>query len=86
MPLALELASARCSVLTLEQVADRLDDRFHLLVSRQEGLLPARHSSLRAAIDWSYELLSPPEQALLRRLSVFAAGCGLASVEAVCTG
>ncbi len=86
MPLALELASARCSVLTLEQIADRLDDRFSLLASRQEGFLQARHSSLRAAIDWSYELLSAPEQALLRRLSVFAAGCGLASVEAVCTG
>jgi predicted ATPase/DNA-binding CsgD family transcriptional regulator len=86
MPLALELASARCNVLTLEQICARLDDRFSLLVARQAGSLEPRHSTLRAAIDWSYDLLADAEQALLRRLSVFASGCSLASVEAVCTG
>jgi predicted ATPase/DNA-binding CsgD family transcriptional regulator len=86
LPLALELASARSTVLALEQIAQRLDDRFSLLVSRQNSQVEPRHSTLRAAIDWSYDLLSPPEQALLQRLSVFAAGCSLASAEAVCVG
>jgi non-specific serine/threonine protein kinase len=86
LPLALELASARSNVLTMHQIAERLDDRFSLLVSRgREGAEP-RHNTLRAAIDWSYDLLSPAEQSLLRRISVFANGCSLASAEAVCAG
>ncbi len=64
----------------------RLDDRFALLISRQRSGLDPRHRTLRLAIDWSYELLSPPEQVMLRRLSVFAGGCSLAATEVVCAG
>lgn len=71
IPLALELAAARLSRLTLEQIADRLDDRFSLLDAGQRVAV-TRHRTLRALVDWSHELLSPPEQALLRRLAVFA--------------
>jgi non-specific serine/threonine protein kinase len=86
LPLALELASARSNVLTIQQIAERLDDQFSLLVSTQRAAPEPRHHTLRTAMDWSYELLSTPEQALLRRLSVFSGGCALATVEAVCTG
>ncbi|MEJ2264485.1 MAG: LuxR C-terminal-related transcriptional regulator [Anaerolineales bacterium] len=86
LPLALELASARCKVLTLQEIEQHLDDRFNLLVSGQRSETGSRHHSLRAAIDWSYALLSPLEQALLRRLSVFAGGCTLKAIEAVCPG
>src|SRR6185295_1992191 len=71
IPLALELAAARVRALSVEQIASRLDDRLRLLASG-ERTAPARQQTLRAAVDWSYELLSEPEQILLRRLSVFA--------------
>ena len=84
-PLAIELASARVNILSVEQIAVRLDDRFELLAP----IIPITHShhrTLRAAIDWSYDLLTRPEQTLLQRMSVFAGGCSLATVEEVCTG
>jgi predicted ATPase/DNA-binding CsgD family transcriptional regulator len=86
LPLALELASARANVLTPQQIAERLNDRCSLLVSSQRAVPCPRHHTLRAAMDWSYELLSTPEQVMLRRLSVVSGGCTLATVEAVCTG
>lgn len=86
LPLALELASARSSVLTPRQIAERLDDRFTLLISRQRGDPDPRHQTLRAAIDWSYDMLTPPEQVMLRRLSVFSNGFSLATAEAVSAG
>jgi predicted ATPase len=85
LPLALELAAARLGVLSLEEVLARLDDPFGLL--RQGRRAPAeRHQALQATMDWSYDLLDPPAQALLRRLAVFAGGWELAAAEAVCTG
>ena len=84
IPLALELASARLNVLTSQQIAARLDDRFSLLTSGQLSTVMTHHQTLRAAIDWSYELLSPEEQTLLRRLAVFDAGCTLDTAENVC--
>lgn len=86
LPLALELASARSSVLTPRQIAERLDDRFTLLISRQRSCPDSRHRTLRAAIDWSHDLLTPPEQVMLRRLSVFTNGFSLATAETVCAG
>jgi non-specific serine/threonine protein kinase len=83
IPLAQELAAARMAVLAAEQIADLLTDRFDLLTSGSRTALP-RHQTLRAALDWSYELLTEPEQALLRRLPVFAGGFTLAAAEAVC--
>jgi predicted ATPase/DNA-binding NarL/FixJ family response regulator len=71
LPLGIELAAAWVRVLTVEQIANRLADRFQLLNSA-DRTAPARHRTLRAAIDWSHDLLSPPEKILLRRLSVFA--------------
>jgi predicted ATPase/class 3 adenylate cyclase len=85
IPLAIELAAARVKALSVEQVAARLDDRFRLLTGGSRTLLP-RHQTLRAAMDWSYELLSDPERVLLRRLSVFAGGWPLEAAEAVCQG
>ena len=84
-PLAIELAAARTRVLTVEQLARRLDDRFRLLTDGSRAALP-RQQTLRAAIDWSYDLLDEPERALLRRLSVFAGGCSLEAAESVCAG
>jgi predicted ATPase/DNA-binding CsgD family transcriptional regulator len=86
LPLALELASARINVLTVQEIAHRLDNRFHLLTSAQDTGIEARHSTLRAAIDWSYALLTTEEQALLRRMAVFEAGCTLDAAESVCSG
>jgi predicted ATPase/DNA-binding CsgD family transcriptional regulator len=86
LPLALELASARLNVLTIQEIAARLDDRFALLTSGQRTGFEARHHTLRAAIDWSYALLTAEEQALLRRLAIFAAGCTLDIAEGVCSG
>jgi predicted ATPase/DNA-binding CsgD family transcriptional regulator len=86
IPLAIELASARVNVLSVEQIADRLDDRFGLLVSGQRTGVVPHHQTMRAAIDWSYDLLGPQEQTLLRRLAVFEAGCSLPMAEAVCSG
>jgi predicted ATPase/DNA-binding SARP family transcriptional activator len=84
LPLAVELAAARLRVLTPEQITARLDDRFRLLKTGNRSALP-RHQTLRAVIDWSYELLEPAEQVLLARLSVFS-GFTLEAAEAVCTG
>jgi tetratricopeptide (TPR) repeat protein len=85
MPLAIELAAARLHALSPEQVATRLDDRFRLL---GDGCRTAagRHQTLRAVIDWSWELLGSAEQVLLRRLSVFAGGATLEAAERVCAG
>jgi predicted ATPase/DNA-binding SARP family transcriptional activator len=85
IPLAIELAAARVKVLTAEQIAARLDDVFQLLTAgRRTALL--RHQTLRAAIDWSYDLLSARERVLFRRLAVFAGGWTLEAAEAVCAG
>ncbi|GAA1118428.1 BTAD domain-containing putative transcriptional regulator [Kribbella jejuensis] len=83
MPLAIELAAARLRTMSLEQLANRLDDRFRLLTGGSRTALP-RHRTLRAVVDWSWELLSDAERAVLRRLSVFAGGAGLESAEHVC--
>jgi predicted ATPase/class 3 adenylate cyclase len=85
IPLAIELAAARVKVLTAEQIAARLDDRFKLLTGGNRTALP-RQQTLRALIDWSYDLLSEQEQVLLRRLSVFTGGWTLESAEQVCAG
>jgi non-specific serine/threonine protein kinase len=85
LPLALELAAARLRVLTLEQIVQRLDDRFRLLTGGSRTALP-RQRTLQATIDWSYDLLTEAERALLRRLAVFAGGCTLGAAEAVCAG
>jgi non-specific serine/threonine protein kinase len=86
IPLALELASARVNVLTVQELAARLNDRFALLTSGQRSGLEPRHQTLRAAIDWSYALLTAEEQTLLRRLGVFASGFSLDTAEAVYSG
>ncbi|AZQ34317.1 AfsR/SARP family transcriptional regulator [Streptomyces cyaneochromogenes] len=83
LPLAIELAAARLRVLTPRQIADRLDDRFRLLTSGSRTVLP-RQQTLRAVVDWSWELLDEDERDVLRGLSVFAGGCELAAAEAVC--
>jgi non-specific serine/threonine protein kinase len=83
LPLALELAAARVSVLALDQIAARLDDALRLLAGNSP-VVPPRQQTLRAALDWSFGLLTPPEQVLFRRLAVFAGGCDLGAVEAVC--
>src|SRR5262249_46522327 len=82
IPLAIELAAARAGVLTLPQIAARLDDRFRLLTGGSRGVL-TRHQTLRTLIDWSYDLLTEAEQALLRRLSVFVGGWSLEAAEAI---
>jgi len=82
VPLAIELAAARVTVLSAEQIADRLGDRFTLLGPGSRAA-PPRQRTLRATIDWSHDLLSGPEQVLLRRLSVFA-GWSLEMAEQVC--
>ncbi|HEV2635179.1 MAG TPA: BTAD domain-containing putative transcriptional regulator [Actinocrinis sp.] len=83
LPLAIELAAARLRLLTPRQVADRLDDRFRLLTGGARTARP-RQQTLRAVVDWSWELLSGPERAVLRRASVFSGGFTLAAGEAVC--
>ncbi|MBT2445512.1 AAA family ATPase [Streptomyces sp. ISL-43] len=83
LPLAIELAAARLRLLAPRQIANRLDDRFSLLTSGSRTVLP-RQQTLRAVVDWSWDLLSEPERTVLRRLSVFAGGCDLAAAEAVC--
>ncbi|WP_327316168.1 BTAD domain-containing putative transcriptional regulator [Streptomyces sp. NBC_01235] len=85
LPLAIELAAARLRLLTPRQVADRLDDRFRLLTSGSRTVLP-RQQTLRAVVDWSWDLLDDPERTVLRELSVFAGGWDLEAAEAVCTG
>ena len=83
LPLAIELAAARAKVLSLDEIAGRLRDRFRFLVSERR-LADARHRTLREAMDWSYELLEPDERELLARLSVFPGGATLRSIAAVC--
>ncbi|MEU7022929.1 BTAD domain-containing putative transcriptional regulator [Streptomyces sp. NPDC046203] len=85
LPLAIELAAARLRLLTPRQIADRLDDRFRLLTSGARTVLP-RQQTLRAVVDWSWDLLDAPERAVLRRLAVFTGGCDLEAAEAVCAG
>jgi len=84
IPLAIELASARAGVLTAEQIAARLDDRFALLVSGHRTTHMPHHQTMRVAIDWSYDLLTAEEQVLLRRLAVFAAGFTLDTIDGIC--
>jgi len=83
IPLAIELAAARVRALTPQQVAERLDDRFALLSTGTRGSLP-RHQTLRAIVDWSWDLLDDTERAVLRRLSVFSGGATPDSAEHVC--
>ena len=82
IPLALELAAARCTVFSPSQIAARLNDRFRLLTGGSRTALE-RHQTLRALIDWSYDLLSNEEQMLLRHLSVFAGGWTFEAAEAI---
>ena len=83
MPLAIELAAVWLRTLTPAQLAERLDDRFALLTGGSRTALP-RHRTLRAVVDWSWDLLAPAEQVLARRLAVFPAGATLAMAEQVC--
>jgi predicted ATPase/DNA-binding winged helix-turn-helix (wHTH) protein len=82
IPLAIEFAAARAATLGLEQVLSRLDDRFALLAGGRRTALP-RHQTLRATLDWSYQLLLEPERTMLRRLAVFAAGFTLEAADAI---
>jgi predicted ATPase/DNA-binding winged helix-turn-helix (wHTH) protein len=83
LPLAIELAAARVKVLSPTAMRTRLSSRLQLLTGGARDM-PQRHQTLRAAMDWSYDLLSPTEQKLFRRLSVFVGGCTLEGAEAVC--
>ena len=85
VPLAIELAAARVLAMNPGELARRLDRRFEFLAGGRRGAVE-RHQTLRAAIDWSYDLLTEPAQRLLDRLAVFAGGCTLDSAEAVCSG
>jgi predicted ATPase/DNA-binding SARP family transcriptional activator len=85
IPLALELAAARVRVMTVEQIASRLDNHLGLLTGGSRAA-QARQQTLRATLDWSYALLGEAERALLRRLSVFAGGADLEAAEQVCAG
>ncbi|MEU3522969.1 BTAD domain-containing putative transcriptional regulator [Streptomyces sp. NPDC038707] len=85
IPLALELAATRVRALGVRELAARLGDRFQLLTSGRRGA-PERQQTLRAVIDWSWELLSAPERIVLRRLAAFSDGCDLRAAEAVCAG
>ena len=84
IPLAIELAAARVKVLSVDEIAARLDDCFSLLTAGSRTAIP-RHQTLRATIDWSYDLLTGAEQILFRRLSVFAGGFTLEAAEVVCS-
>ena len=85
MPLAIELAAARLRTMSIDQLANRLDDRFRLLTGGSRTALP-RHRTLRAMVDWSWELLTDAERTVLRKLSVFAGGASLEAAERVCAG
>ncbi|WP_206784199.1 BTAD domain-containing putative transcriptional regulator [Amycolatopsis sp. MtRt-6] len=85
MPLAIELAAARLRTMSLDQLAHGLDNRFRLLTGGSRTALP-RHRTLRAVIDWSWELLTDAERVVLRRLAVFAGGASLEAAERVCGG
>jgi predicted ATPase len=82
LPLAIELAAARMRVLSVRQLAERLDDVFGVLTGGARSA-PARHQALRATLDWSHDLLTPAEQAAFRRLAVFSVGFPLAAAERV---
>ncbi len=85
IPLAIELAAARVKVLSVTEIARRLDDRFQLLTGGSRTALP-RHQTLRAAMEWSYELLPARERTLFARLTVFAGGWTMEAAEAICAG
>jgi non-specific serine/threonine protein kinase len=85
IPLAIELAAARVGVLPVQEILTRLDARFRLLTGGPRDA-PSRQRTLRATLDWSWELLGAGERALLRRLAAFAGACTLAAAEAVCAG
>jgi predicted ATPase/DNA-binding SARP family transcriptional activator len=85
MPLSIELAAARLRTMSLDQLAHRLDDRFRLLTGGSRTALP-HHRTLRAVVDWSWELLTDAERMVLRRLSVFSGGASLDAAEHVCGG
>jgi predicted ATPase/class 3 adenylate cyclase len=85
IPLAIELAAARIKMMSVEQISKRLDDRFRLLTGGARTALP-RQQTLRALIDWSYDILTENERLLLRRFSVFAGGWTLEAAEEVCVG
>jgi non-specific serine/threonine protein kinase len=85
LPLAIELAAVRLRALSVEQIVARLEDRYRLLSTGNRGG-PARHQTLRAAVDWSFDLCSEAEKAMWARLSVFAGGFDLEAAEAVCSG
>lgn len=84
IPLAIELAAVRLRVLSVDDLVNRLDDRFELLCEGNRNL-PHRHQTLQALVDWSHDLCTPTEQLLWARSSVFAGGFGLDALEAVCT-
>ena len=83
LPLAIELAAARTRAFPIQQILSRLNDRFRMLTGGSRTALP-RHQTLRAVVDWSYELLFDDEQRVFERLSVFPGGCDLATAQAVC--
>ena len=83
VPLAIELATVRLRAIPLEQLVDRLEDRFRLLAGGRRAALP-HHQTIRAATEWSYDLCSPAEQLLWARLSVFAGSFDVAAAEQVC--
>ncbi len=83
IPLAIELAAARLRTMTVDQLAHRLDDRFRLLTGGSRTAL-SRHKTLRAVVDWSWDLLTEAERGVLRRLSVFSGGASLEAAERVC--
>jgi predicted ATPase/DNA-binding SARP family transcriptional activator len=83
LPLAIELAAARLRMMSPSQLAERLDDRFTVLVGGSRAALP-RHQTLRAVVDWSWESLSKPERILARRLSIFPGGITLETAEGIC--
>ena len=85
MPLAIELAATRASMFSTAEIAKRLDDRFGLLTGGSRASMP-RHQTLRAAIDWSHELLTPTEQVIFRRLAIFSGGFTMEAVEAIASG
>jgi predicted ATPase/DNA-binding CsgD family transcriptional regulator len=85
IPLAIELASARVDVLTLQEIKSRLENRF-IFLNRASPMTRSHHETLKSAITWSYDLLTPSEKTLFRRLSVFAGGFSLAMAEQICIG
>src|SRR5262249_51022487 len=85
LPLAIELAAARARMFTAGQIAERLDDRFRLPAGGARTAA-ARQQTLRAVVDWSYDLLFEDERRVFERLSVFSGGCTMTTAEAVCAG